>query len=892
MHSSNGELPRRLRWLAAGVITVMGCSSAGGMGGCSGLLPIPSGRYEGTKNDNAVNIRLSPHGINFLNQNWQVLAEVFAPGRSLVVPVPCTLQNVNLIGDVAIADMGGSNCTDESCGRQDGQCNTSGPKADVPASVEVQVTGFSLIPKNPDSLEAKVQLSIDTSNLLIASRSNNFLLCVFLSRIKCAVRFATAGQLPDENRIKATVKFSIDQKWDKLLTFSITDISGTDVCGAVGGAPPPPECLQPEDISFPSGNDRNACCAPYAGVLGALKAPLLRLISPLLQNQINSAVAAQSCEACGPGKPRCPTLLNANSVCQNNVCKDAADTSKCVPRLLGVEGRVNLGAALGSFGVPPTAQMDLSFAAGSSVTVDRGPDAGVSFGTRAGLKAVNVSPCVAPIAAPPIVAVPEPAFDIEAPGRMLPDGGITRQYHVALGLSSSFLNLAFHEAHQAGALCLQFDSNNVGLINTDLFKTFLPSLGTLATRDGKGAPMMVVLRPGAAPTVVVGEGTFDPATKRPLKPLIQLALNQLSIDFYAALDDRFARLFTLTADVKVPLSLIFEGCDKVSPAISDLKMLITNVKTSNSEMLAEDPSVLEQLIPAVIGLAEPALANGLTAFSLPSLGSFKLRITGVKGIGPISNTDAYNHLGLYADLLPSMAQCAVVAPKTSATLRASEIPRAADMRLVGQQLTWPSALLEVRAEGKAGVAEFSVKIDDGLWGEFVPADTGRLRVSHPRFLLQGQHAISVRSRVADDPHGVSEPVTVPFLVDWDAPEVRLSVDRQSDLVMVTAHDVLTPDEQLQFAYAIGDAVPGPFGAARPISLSAIEVQGGVRVLVKDAAGNVGEGRYRPSIRAGAEIQTPSSTQAQVPPSEGCAAAPGGVALAALVLALGRRRKRR
>jgi hypothetical protein len=895
MRSSNGALPTRLVWLVAGVITAMGCSSMGGMGGCAALTPIPSGRYTGPKNDNAVNIRLSPQGINYLNSNWQVLAEMFAPGGTLTVGVPCTVQNVNVVGDIAIADMGGMNCTGESCGRQDGECNTSGARADLPANVAIQVTGFSLLPRAPDALEAQVQLSIDTSNILAASRSANFLACIGLSRMKCGVRFNTAQRTPNDNRLKATVRFSIDQKWDKLLAFSITSITGTDVCGA-SGAPQPPECLQPEDIVL---SGQNTCGDIYCDTLdvAVIKGTILRLISPLLQSQIRTILADQSCESCGMGKPPCPTVAstNATSVCQNDICRDAADNTKCVPRFLGVEGRMNLGATLGSFGAPPTAQMDLSFAAGSTVVVDQG----LTFGTRVGAKAVAVAPCVPAIAAPPIVAVQSPNFDAEAPSRTLPDGGTSRVYHAGIGISSPFMNLAFHEAHQAGALCLQLDTNNVGLINTGLFKTFLPSLGTLATRDGKDAPMMVVLRPARAPTISVGEGTVDPVTKRPIKPLLTLGLADLSIDFYAMIDDRYARMFTLTADISLPLSLIFEGCDKVTPAIGDLRMLITNVRTSNvdgrpnPDPLAEDTRVLEQLIPAVIGLAEPAVASGLGAFTLPSLGNFKLRVTGVKGVGQIAGTETYNHLGLFAELLPAMASCAVTAPKTVARLQASEIPPASEMRLVpGKQLTWPTAVLAVEALNKPGTPEFSFKVDDGLWTDFRPAENGVLRVSHPRFLIQGQHRISVRSRVAEDPSGISEsPEPVPFFVDWDAPEVRLSVDLQSDLVIVKARDVLTPEAELQFAYAVGDALPGPFGARRDISLSAVEAQGGVRVLVRDAAGNVGEARYRPAVSAldrADDGRAPVSVLESTQGGSGCTAAPGLLGLAALALLMRRR----
>ncbi len=869
-----GAIRARLVWLVAGFVTVMGCSSMGGGGGCAALQPIPSGRYAGPKSDNGLNLRLSPQGINYLNSNWQTLIDMFAPGQRLVLPVACQRQSFSLavIGNtpVYIADQGGP-----TGGRNDANCDSK----DVPANVTATVTGFSLLPRPPDSIAASLSLRIDTGKLYVTIDS--------ICNLNCSVQFDSAARAPNFNTIDATVKFSIDQRWDKLLSFEITQVDGTQVCGA-SGAPQPPRCIEPNDISL---NSEGGICSFTCDILdiGAVKDFILQLFSPTLQTQIRGILATQRCESCGMGRPACPTVGTATSVCQADVCKDAADNSKCVPRFLGMEGRVNLGATLGSFGAPPDAEMDISFAAGASVAVDQG----MSFGTRVGAKAVKVAPCVAPAGSPPVLDVAAPNFDAEAPTRTLPDGGTTRAYHAAVGFSSPFLNVAFHEAQQAGALCLQLDTNNVGLINTGLFKTFLPSLGTLATRDGKDAPMMVVLRPGRAPNIVVGEGTVDPVTKRPIKPLIQLALNDLSIDFYAMIDDRYARLFTLTADISLPLSLIFEGCDKVTPAIGDLRMLITNVRTANSEMLAEDPKVLEQLIPAVIGLAEPALAGGLGAFSLPSLGNFKLRVNGAKGVGLVAGTETYNHLALYAELLPAMAACAVTSPLTVASLQSAEIPKASEMRLVaGKTLTWPTAVLKVEALNKDGTPEYAVKIDDGLWGEFGPAENGALRVSHPKFLIQGKHVISVRSRVAEDPHGISAPVEVDFFIDWDAPTVKLRADRQLDRVIVEAHDVLTPDDALQFAYAVGDEVPGPFGAAREISLSAVEVKGGVRVLVRDERGNVGEARYRVGVeRVGSARElSPVNELGATSQSNGCSAAPWSMTVVgALVLFLRRRR---
>jgi hypothetical protein len=806
------------------------------------LQPIPSGRFVGVKNDNAVNLRLSSEGIGYLNRNWQTLISTFAPGSELAIPVNCTKSSFNLGGivgnaDVYIADQGQANGN----GKQDRKCDGQ----DRPAEVKVRITGLSLEPQAPETLAVTLSLRIDTGDIYVVVDDN-------LCDLKCKIRFDSARRSPDANTIDAKIAFTIDTKWDKLLSFDIKQVDGTQICGS-GGAPGAPKCISADDIDIDSSGGICSFFACDVLDIGPVKNFILGLLSPTLQTQIKNLLATQRCETCGGGKA-CPVVPNAAAMCQNDVCKDAADASKCVPRFLGVQGRLNLGSTLANFGAPTDAQLDLWLAAGSSVTIDRG----LSFGTRVGVKAAQVAPCVPALAAPAVSDVPAPDFDAEAPSRMLPNGMMTKEYHAALGFSAPFLNLAFHEAHQAGALCLQLDTNNVGLINTGLFKTFLPSLGKVAGRDGLDAPMMVVLRPGLAPSIEVGEGSADPS----VSPLLRLTLNALSIDFYAMLDDRYARLFSLTADITLPLALTFSGCDKVTPAIGNLKMLVTNVRTANSELLAEDPKVLQELIPAVIGLAEPAIAGALQPFTLPTLGNFKLRVTGAKGVGAIAGSNKFNHLGLYAELLPAMSQCAVTAPVTTASLMRLEVPKASDMRLQGQPLMWPLALLKVRASNKSGHPQFSVRLDNGLWSDFRdPDEGGTLGVSHPRLLIQGAHTIFVRARTAEDPHGVSAEVSVPVFIDWDPPEIALHLDREHDRITVRARDVLTPFEKLEFAYAIGQGAWSSFGAPREIGLTAIERLGGVGVRVRDQSGNVAQARFSTETQGETGRETDSIVEA-------------------------------
>ncbi len=870
MHSSfSTRHTRHAGFMFVALLVGLGCSGTGSS--CGGLTPYPAGtRYMGPKNDNAVNIRVSPQGIIYLNTNWRTLIEAFAPGQLLQVPVACTVQNVAVLGDVVIADQGSGTPVS---GRQNGSCTS----ADAPANVQVQVQGFSLVPRSPDTLEATVTVRINTGAIYFATVDESLAICSFFSGVKGNVSFDSARNSPNTtNRMRAQIKFSIDQRFDKLLAFEVTSIDGTEICGA-SGAPGQPDCIDPGDLDIDGDNNCGSVWLTAAN-WGPIKNTVLRLISGPLQDQIKKAVGGQSCAACQTAAD-CPPRTDGNSAavtCTDNVCMSGG---KCAPRFLGIEGKLSLASLLGSFGAPPDAELELSLAAGATAQVNTG----LNFGTRVGIKPAMVSSCVPPQAEPPMTAVNFPDFDGEA----TPGSG----YHVGLGISSNFLNNAFWAAQQGGALCLNLSTENVGLINSGLFSTFLPSLGKLVTRDGKDAPMMVVLRPARPPTVVIGEGSYDPVTKKPIKPLLLLTMADLSIDFYAMLDDRQVRLFTLTADISLPLSLIFEGCDKVTPALGDVRMLIANIRTGNSELLAEDPQVLADLVPAVIGLAEPALASGLSGFSLPTLGEFKLKVNEAKGVGRIAGTDAFNHLGIYATLMGVNDSCAVSAPRLSASMKRVVMPAAADMKLTGAQaLPWPQAVLAVDAAGKPGTPEYSFKIDNGLWTDFAPVQNNELLVTHSRLLMQGPHVIHVRVRTSEDPRGVSGPQTVPFLVDWDAPRVFLTPDAANDRLVVVARDAVS-EERLEFAYQVGASAQSAFGAAREISLSAVEAQGGVTVFARDEYGHVGQSTWK-----GTQIALRPDAVADVAPTAdiaaptGCSTGGAGLFLLGLVGLLRRRKQ--
>ncbi len=614
-----------------------------------------------------------------------------------------------------------------------------------------------------------------------------------------------------------------------------------------------------------------------------MKSLLIGQVVGSLQTSIQGALDGTTCQGCSAGDPTCPQLATATSTCavdattgeDAGTCLDDG-TGKCVPAVLGFEGRLVAAKLLPGLGAPEEAQLDLSVAAGGTASCDTG----INLGMRGGALEARVADCVVPTAAPALTALSPPAFDVGAPV-----GG----YDLGLSVSRQFVDQVLHHTEQSGTLCLSMSSDTVPLLTSGLFTPIIPSLGKLVG-DGVDVPMRVALRPSAAPKVAFGAGTYDPDTKKPIDPLLTVTLNGLNVDFYALLDDRQVRLFTLTADVSVPLSLVFEGCATLTPAIGDLTGAVTNVQASNSEIVAENLEALESLIPAFIGLAEPALSSGIQPFELPPFGDFKLKVVAAKGLTPIAGTPKFEHLGLYAKLLRSTAACALTGPTTHATLARSELPRPEQMRAHGQPLPWPKAVLQVSATGSAGNAEFATRVNHGLWTDFFPAKPGgELTVAHPAFVLQGRHLIEVRSRYAEHPRAVSAPVEVGFTVDYAPPEVTLRADATRHRLEVRARDTVSAPGDLRYSYRVGN---GPFcepGPSREIDLDAVEAAGGLTVRVADEQGNTGEANYRvPTLARTAA----SDTDEGASPGAGCSATPGALGWAGLLFIAAARRRRR
>ncbi|MBX7117262.1 MAG: hypothetical protein K1X64_23290 [Myxococcaceae bacterium] len=810
---------QRTLWLLTALFAACGGSSFS-CGGCGGgcLTPLPNG-YQGGRVENAVNVRVSQDGFNFVNTNWPTLLPSLGLNNPIPVPIPCT--GVGFGSGGIMCDQNGNGSCDPG-----EHCNAS-----------VNIAQFSLQPNTPAAADTAViqgiaRLQINTGKMWMNTcAAKLFGSCI--CRLKCAADFSSGRSGNPTDDLTVDLTFNLDPKWGKILSFNVASINGI-------------QNIDSGDLQV----DSSGVCSLTCQVIniGFVKSFLVdQFVIPLLQQEVNKAVNKARCRPCGAG---CPM----QSSCQNGVCTDSSGA--CVPLLVGMEGQVNFSSVTGSMG--GSGQMDMLIAAGGQVSSAAGSH--FQLGVLGGAQPAPVSTCVPAAKSPILLPIPAPDLTAAPPG-----------YHVGISISEQFLNRFSWGAHQGGALCLNLAPPAVSFLTTATFKPFLTSLAKVAGSDE--SPMMMVVRPYKPPVFTFGRGTVDPMTQALIDPLMTVSLNDLAIDFYAQIDERQVRLFTVLADVSLPMALNPEGCDKLVPVLGDLTKLVTVKDILNSDILAEDVTVLKGLLPSAISLVAPQLAGGLSGFTLPEVGGFRVKVSQISGITPIPATPYFSHIGIFAQFIPS-GQCAVAAPQATAQLKQLVMPSKEALFGRDGPTEWPTAVLAVSAVGAPGSVEYAYRIDNGLWSTFRRANhAGELAVRDPLLLLQGTHNVEIRARGADDIHGVSQPVSVGVVIDLEAPTVTVHADREHGVIDVKAFDSVSAASALTFAYRVGDEAFSRFGPARVISLESVENQGTLQVQVKDEAGWVGQAEYR--VAKVADRGTAFSTaSAETASNGGCSSVDG------------------
>ncbi len=592
----------------------------------------------------------------------------------------------------------------------------------------------------------------------------------------------------------------------------------------------------------PNASSPSTECQIYFELIGYLEGFLQNQfqtqIVSFLQQQIDNVVCVRpinssgTAVACGSGNP-CPADDDGNpETCDPNfgVCLaqgQDAGTGVCEPVALALQGQLNLANLTQTVGFPAGTAVDFFAGLGGKTAADTIDDGGVQLSAVSGTKpASTVVPalCVPPTTFPPITTNGILALNFDDPNNQ-PDGGVGT-YDVGIGLAGAALNQASYDAFNAGVFCIQISNQTSSFVSTQLFKTFLPSLGLLT--HGQDAPMAILLRPTLAPSVRVGRGTLTENTDgtfSPDDPLITLSLPSLNLDFYAVIDERWVRLFTLQTDVTLPLGLrTFAGtqADTLQPVLGSLTTVLTNITASDNVMLAEDPSVVTNLLGAVVQFAQPLLAGVLAPIPLPSLLGLQLQVKGVAGAVPASanvTQDGYEHLAIWAGFTScggtGQPACSNRTTRTEARLVESDLPASVD-EIRGPEHKIPAAIIEAQAfDVVSGQPEFSYRIDGGLWSPWT--HDSRITIRNPMFFVQGHHKIEVTSRDSgDDRTQDREPAVVDFFSSYTAPAVSL-VQLNDGSVVTHARSESTEPSRLRYSYRIGQGAWTSEGERRTFS---------------------------------------------------------------------------
>lgn len=804
-----------LTWL---ILIALGCGdTGGGLGcdGCGGCAPIPGG-FKGQKANNAITAKVSSHTFRYLEQNITPLIQQFL-GTGLSFDIPC-MQAAEIAGSKAyVCDLRKNQCaSDDPAARAAGACR---------ADAEIRSVAINPVTNAQGNAEVKVVLRLYVKTGRIPVR-----VPAVICDVECNVSFDSARGSVKELPIDVTLKMEISPDWGNILA---VDVAGLDLVNAI----------EDDDIRFQSGS---GFCSFVCGIadVGFIKGFLLDFLKGPIDEQVRTMVDSFRCRACGePGPNQCPTSVRGTkSECRMDgndpmYCWVKA-TQQCVPTLFGVEGRVDAGELLADFGGLPGTLLDVYAVAGGrssdgkpAVREDKG---GLVIGVMGGSGAPVPSKCVPtqpwmPRSEPRIVD-----YDKEAAAANLP------AYKVGLTVSDNFIDRTLHDAYSAGALCIGIDGSAIDLLSSGLFSTFLPSLGVLT--QGRDVPLLIALRPRNPPQVRIGKGTTrtDAGGKVvPDDPLLTVTMNELNLDFYAFIEERYARLFTLTTNVKLPIALEFKtqnGVTSVLPVLGGLDTLLVGTTAGNSEMLAEDPQALADLIGSLIGLMEPVLAGALKPIDLPEMQGFKLKIPpeGVRGVNPA--IDGFEHLGIFADLEIGVPFSHSL--RTEARLVEAYVPSKAE--LLGPGRASPRVVVEARAEGLRPVGfrgyEYSWRLHGGLWSPWIQSD--RFEIASPVLRLQGRHEIEVRAREVGMPDSTSaEPAALTFRVDYDAPTVKLVEDEEAGLVRTEARDRLSADDELEFAYRVAGGAWSGYGPARAFRIEELGLDPSLEVRVRDPAGH-------------------------------------------------------
>lgn len=617
------------------------------------------------------------------------------------------------------------------------------------------------------------------------------------------------------------------------------------------------------NISLSGGAD----CTVMGWILGMLQNSLI--------NSLVDGIGALSCRGCdsiadcGAGATEC----------KNGTCRDNSGRM-CQGIQVGMDVGLDAGSLLQS--IDPAAEGALGVRAflGSYVHTS---DGGLQLGGRLGGNADPQSLCVPLRPSPAQPGVSDcrvgdncdAIADLNSRGVIPsgPDAG--EEFHVGVGVSMSGLNQVLWSAYSSGMLCLSIGGESEGLeiLGTGLIGVFIQSLEGLTYKVDQ--PIMIQLRPQQAPIVDfkhdVGQGAE-----------LDVKIPELSLDFYTVVDQRYARIFTLNADIELPLGVKAEN-NELNIAIGDLANVIDpdSVTVTNVEMVSRrEVETLVSSLPSVIGAAAGGLLGDdlIPSIEIPDIEGISLNLVG-PGITMLEENGQPAALGIFAklgftDALGSglLRQLEPVVTNLDIDMMTPKEMRAflAARRQFEEGFSYRDVMPRVVAHMDAMGAdlddeqlEYAYSINGGPWSFWKKGPA--LHVDNPMIANEGRYDVRVTARRAGDPtSGSRSHAEFTFVNDFTAPKVSLSIVGSS--VVPYVKDNVYPQEELTMQYRINSEAWSDRQPIHAIDLAERLQHGGqavVDVFVEDPNGNARSIRqtFGKKDASDAHAQSPSDSAA-------------------------------
>ncbi len=700
----------RIDWIVVAIaIFVAAGGCAGGCGGCAGMEPIPGGFPAASRTPNAGQIRVTPTAI----------AAITADPAAVIGP----LAGAGSMNGVINFNVPGSCGSTKICCVNNQVQPNCGPLAidlnkrtgDADRLVLTPVQGNSRV-------DMTIRARIKTLNPLP----------VTIQGVSCNVAIDTEkDNTPPDTTIAAQLALTQDT------TTSTTRMGANNV--NVSG-------IDDGDVTI-SGNF--AC-----SIADFFKGAFIGTLTDQIAGQIEDAVNDATCKSCTTIAECAPF----GDACTNGTCMIGA---RCLQEM-GLAGRMRGSSLFASLSPGTTGALDIYEVLGGYATTNNN---GIALGMLGGMRpgGVERDRCGPPATAPASVTVPQSTF---FQGNTRPDTNAA--FDVGIGLHKSQLDALAYGGYDGGLFCLTVGSSTVAQLSTDTISLLSRSLGKLVESN---SAMAVGLRPQAPPTIVLGLNTFkdEGGTMVPDEPLLDIKFTALEIDFFASIDDQYNRVFTVVADVHLPIGLQTTAMGELAPVIGNADMAFTNLSVKNSEAVTESPAELAGLFPTLLGLVLPQLSGGLSPIALPEIGGLALSVTDVTAV------DNKSFLAIYANLVP------VTTPRIVDTRVELEGIYEPPTEVANDPAQWRSAKppsVRLNLEGNDKNLEFSWRTNAGAWSGW--SQHRHPLVTVPAFWLPGIHKLEVRAREIGRPETIDrEPVMIDLLMGTD---VQLPSDRKPTVI--------------------------------------------------------------------------------------------------------------